>query len=79
MVAFEISRRHRFAEALASLPPDVDVHVLPTGEPKSFTDLSQYRRDTAAGNRDRIEQSYRVAADYLARHVAERSVDDLRR
>src|SRR3954447_1183969 len=36
MVAFEIARRHRFAADMASLPADVDVHVLPTGsEPRS--------------------------------------------
>lgn len=79
MIAFEISRRHRFTEALAALPPDVDVHVLPTGEPKSFNDLTQYRRDTATGNRERIAQSHRVAADYLDRHVPEWPVGDGRR
>src|SRR4051794_39398014 len=30
-VAFEIARRHRFAREMANLPPDADVHVLPTG------------------------------------------------
>lgn len=67
MVAFEISRRHRFAEALTSLAPEIDVHLLPTGEPKSFNDLRQYRSDTVAVNRDRIERSHRMASAYLDR------------
>ena len=29
LVAFEIARRHQFEEELASLPPGVEVHVLP--------------------------------------------------
>lgn len=65
LVAFEISRRHRFTEALASVPAGVDVHVLPTGEPKSFTDTSQYRDvgDDAVGRR--IEASYLATNAYL--------------
>ncbi len=64
MVAFEISRRHRFTETLASVPPGVEVHVLPTGEPKAFNDLRQYRyRASDVG--DRIECSYRAASEYL--------------
>src|SRR5437764_8459971 len=31
LVAFEVARRHRFAHDLASLPQDVELHVLPTG------------------------------------------------
>jgi NTE family protein len=31
LVAFEIARRHRFVEEMASLPDDVRVHVLPAG------------------------------------------------
>ena len=32
LVAFEIARRHRFVGDLASLPGDVEVHVMPTGQ-----------------------------------------------
>jgi NTE family protein len=31
LVAFEVARRHRFAYDLQSLPPDVELHVMPTG------------------------------------------------
>lgn len=74
MVAFEIARRHRFAESMANLPPDIDVHVLPTGEPKSFTDLRQYRNEAASVGRERIERSFRATTEYLDRrdeHVDE--------
>ena len=45
LVAFEIARRHRFLGDLASLPDDVEVHVLPTGqpEPPKYNDLSALR------------------------------------
>ena len=32
LVAFEIARRHRYATDLKRLPPEITVHVLPTGE-----------------------------------------------
>jgi NTE family protein len=68
MIAFEISRRHRFVEALAAVPDGVAVHVLPTGEPKSFNDLRQYR-DAAGGQvGERIATSARASAAYLDEH-----------
>ncbi len=63
-VAFEISRRHRFVETYRSVSEDVTVHVLPTGEPKSFNDLGQYRPSFDAVE-ERIQRSYRAASDHL--------------
>jgi NTE family protein len=68
LVAFEISRRHRFVEEMERLPDEVTVHVLPTGEPQKPTDLSQqlrYRDVTAV--RSRIERAYEASSAYLAR------------
>ncbi len=65
MVAFEISRRHRFSEALRSLPAGIDVHVLPTGDPKSFNDLRQYRSGGADAIAQRIALSRHASLDYL--------------
>lgn len=66
MVAFEISRRHRFTEAMSRVPHSVTVHVLPTGEPKEFTDLKQYRSGrNAVGVEDRIRVSYEASKRYL--------------
>jgi NTE family protein len=67
-VAFEISRRHRFARDMAALPEDATVHVLPTGaeEPPRYGDLSSLRyRDFRAVER-RIGEAHRATAAYLA-------------
>ena len=65
MVAFEISRRHRFAESMRNLPDNIAVHVLPTGDPKTFNDVSQYRRGNSVSIERRIDQSYAASIDYL--------------
>ncbi len=65
MISFEISRRHRFSETLQSIPQGIDVHVLPTGDPKSFNDLSQYREKANGGVEERIARSYAATSDYL--------------
>ena len=64
MVAFEIARRHRFVEALASVPAEVKVHVLPTGEPKLFNNL-KHRVSNSSIVSERIEQSYKATCAYL--------------
>ncbi|HVF79476.1 MAG TPA: patatin-like phospholipase family protein [Solirubrobacteraceae bacterium] len=69
LVAFEISRRHRFVEDMARVPDGVTVHVLPTGreEPLSYTDPSQLRyRDTTRVTGS-IERAQRATAAYLRR------------
>jgi NTE family protein len=66
-VAFEIARRHRFLGDLASLPDDVTVHVMPTGQanPPRYSDISQFRyRDTSA-IADRISRAYEASVAYL--------------
>jgi NTE family protein len=68
MVAFEIARRHRFAEEMASLPAGVTVHVLPAGvegTPRA-ADLSQLRYRDLSRVDDHIERAYKAAAAYLA-------------
>ena len=67
-VSFEISRRHRFHRDMATLPPDVTVHVLPTGgSPKAkYNDIAKLRynhRDTIAS---RLDAAYEASAEYLA-------------
>jgi NTE family protein len=63
-VAFEISRRHRFARDLASLPDDVQVHVLPAGGGESRDDTPWAYRDMAAVGR-RISRAYAASRHYL--------------
>ena len=69
LVAFEIARRYRFAADLAALPPDVTLHVLPSGDhgPPSAGDLRNLRYRDFAGVPDRIGRAYAAARDYLDR------------
>ncbi|MET0764383.1 MAG: patatin-like phospholipase family protein [Blastococcus sp.] len=69
LVAFEIARRHRFAADLAALPPEVTVHVLPSGEQASPAagDLRSLRYRSASGVPDRIDRAYVAAGHYLDR------------
>ena len=70
LVAFEIARRHRFAEDMTALPRGVTAHVLPAGAGSDAdgrgAELSQLRyRDFS--NIDRhIERAYEASAAYLA-------------
>jgi NTE family protein len=65
MVAFEISRRHRFAGDLDALPDGVVAHVLPTGAALRYNDPAQLRYRSFSQIASRIERSYRSAAAYL--------------
>jgi NTE family protein len=67
-VAFEIARRHRFAREMADLPPEIEVHVLPTGidEPPRTADLSALRYRDFAVVEQRIAAAYTATLDYLA-------------
>jgi NTE family protein len=64
LVAFEIARRHRFASDMARLPPDVVVHVLPTGDevPEGLKAL-RYRDVRRVGHR--VERAHEATAAYL--------------
>jgi NTE family protein len=64
-VAFEIARRHRFAADLAALPPEVTVHVLPSGDPDPPGTANLRYRDFSAVS-GRIEQARVAAHEYLA-------------
>jgi NTE family protein len=68
LVAFEVARRHSFATAMASRPPDVEVHVLPTGgAPLRFNDLRQLRYRDFSDVARRIDDAERAATEYLER------------
>ncbi len=68
MVAFEVARRHRFAQVMAELPDGVDVHVLPSGgtAPRP-TDLRQLRYRDFSDVGARIEAARVATAAYLER------------
>jgi NTE family protein len=67
-VAFEISRRHRYARELASVPSTVDVHVLPTGGGEGRDDSPLAYRDLTAAAR-RITRADEASTRYLREHL----------
>lgn len=62
MVALEIARRNRFVEEIASLPAEVEAHILPSGTEAPA--VSVRYRDTRSVKR-RMEAAYRAASAYL--------------
>jgi NTE family protein len=66
LVAFEIARRHRFIEDMATIPPDVNVHVLPTGDPQPVSLSAQMRYRDLSDVQSRIVRAYEASAAYLA-------------
>ncbi len=63
-VAFEIARRHRFARDLATLPPGVSLHVLPSGGALDGDDSLMSYRKMATVDR-RIAQAREATEAYL--------------
>jgi NTE family protein len=72
LVAFEIARRHRFHEEMSSLPPNVAVHVLPTGGERLPPGVRQFRYRGKNRVSSSIDRSYEAAADYLAQNAGSR-------
>jgi NTE family protein len=72
LVAFEIARRHRFHEEMSSLPPGVQVHVLPTGGEQLPPGLRQFRYRGRNQVSSSIERSYAASATYLAEATGRR-------
>ena len=68
LVAFEIARRYRFAEEMASLPREVTVHVLPAGinGQRPGADLSQLRYRDFSRVDEHIKRAHEASAAYLA-------------
>jgi len=62
LVAFEISRRHRFAEDMAKLPEGVEVRVLPSGSAPPALSV-RYRSTSSVAAR--IDAAYRASCAYL--------------
>lgn len=67
LVAFEIARRHRFFEEMATLPDGLTVHVLPAGSrpQRAGVDLAQMRYRNASGIQAHIERAYQASLAYL--------------
>ncbi len=63
MVAFEIARRHRFVHEMATVPDDVELHVLPSGT--SDAPNISITRARARRMRERVDQAHTASVDYL--------------
>ncbi len=66
LVAFEISRRHHFTEALANVPEGVDVQVLPSGSTSPSVSV-RYRSTSEVEKR--IDRAYEATAAHLDRRA----------
>jgi NTE family protein len=71
LVAFEIARRHRYARDLASVPDDVEVHVLPAGEGGAprWDSRAALRYRQVGANGARIAAAHRASTEYLRAHL----------
>ena len=69
LISFEIARRHTFATAMANLPEDVEMHLLPSGNPVSFNDRRQLRWKDTGETEVLVEGAYLASRDYLEREV----------
>jgi NTE family protein len=69
LVAFEVARRHRFADDLHSLPDGVDLHVLPTGgsaaPPYNDPSAPLRLRQLASTTQRQITSAYAASVSYL--------------
>jgi NTE family protein len=66
VVAFEISRRHRFSTALQALPDGVSVHLLPSANELDPTDRRQLQWSDLSRTAELIDAARDATADYLA-------------
>lgn len=71
LISFEIARRHTFAAALAEIPGDVEVHVLPSGNPVAFDDRRQLRWRDTGDTGELVEGAYVATTSYLAEAATE--------
>lgn len=65
LISFEIARRHRYATALETLPKNIDVHVLPSGNPVEFDDRRQLRWRDTGDTLELVDGAYEASSSYL--------------
>ncbi len=65
LISFEIARRNRYATALETLPTELEVHVLPSGNPVEFDDRRQLRWRDTGDTSVLIDGAYTASSSYL--------------
>jgi NTE family protein len=68
LIAFELARRHRFVEAMATVPEGCHVHLLPSGSQE--TPLINLRYAAGRDVPDRISAAYEATRTHLGRICA---------
>jgi hypothetical protein len=63
--SYWLARHHRFKRDLAAIPPEVDVHLLPTGQ----TPTMRYNDFTRSA--ELITLAYEASSDYLSGRPAQ--------
>lgn len=68
MVAFEVARRHRFHRDVEVVGDDVDIHVMPTGNPPGrYNDIRKLRYNDHRYIAARVEAAEIAGIEYLDR------------
>ena len=65
LISFEIARRHRVSTLLDNLPSDVEVHLLPSGNPVAFDDRRQLKWRDTSDTAALVESAFQATASYL--------------
>lgn len=65
LISFEIARRNRYNTAMENLPSDIEVHVLPSGNPVEFDDRRQLRWRDTGSTAELVEGAYQESVSYL--------------
>ncbi len=65
LIAFEIARRHMFARALKAMPDDIELHLLPSGNPVAFDDRRQIKWKDTSNMAELVDGAYDATQKYL--------------
>ena len=66
LISFEIARRHTFARAMENVPDDVELHLLPSGNPVAFDDRRQIKWKDMANATNLMAGAYEATTKYLS-------------
>jgi NTE family protein len=69
LISFEIARRNRYQTAMENLPENVEVHVLPSGNPVEFDDRRQLKWRSTGATTELAAGAYAASRAYLENHV----------
>jgi NTE family protein len=66
LIAFEISRRHRFATLRDDPPPAIELHLLPSANELRFDDVRQVKWSDMGSTDELLGDAYTATSEYLA-------------